>query len=685
MPAYQTAILAAEIGSAMTRLTLVDLVDGDFRLVAQVETPTTVAPPEGDASQAVLQLIREIEGITGREIIRNGRPQIPATPQGVGVGGLAMTISAAPPLRVVIAALAAQQSARTAFQATRGSYASIRHVFAIDEAAADDTLWLSRQVRAIAEVKPDVIVIAGGYEGSPITAMERLGQVIGLVTRRLSTRPAVIYAGNSAAADALKTALGPGIDMEVVPNIRPSATSYRLGPVRTAIAQHFLRLRLPTLRGFERIQEWRSGYTGSVADDQGVMLRFLAERFGRDILALDIGATHSALQIQASGHFSQLVLTELGTKSGASALLDAVGAAAITRWLPYELAPADLRNRLLNRLLWPHMPPSDLDELMFDHALLREAITIGLTASREARVDMHYDMVLAGGVLARSPHPGYAALTLLDTLLTDEHRSQFAIDLYLDRFGLLATSGALARINPDAAICLLERDGLGNGPLATVVLPHGDLVDGRHALQVELTPAGGEPQRIEVRGGEIARIPLARGQRGTLRIRPADGVHIGPNAAGAEVLSDEAAISGSMLGVIVDARPRPLVLPDTFAARSALLREWLAALGAPLPEGTAAPADTTPMATAVSGVTAPEHSATSPAAEPAPAVAPTQPPPASAFLDMLPPLEQRPPSTQQPVAQPPAPGVHDELDAIRQQLIEPADQPKRGGFFRRKS
>lgn len=678
MPAYQTAILAAEIGSAMTRLTLVDLVDGDFRLVAQVETPTTLAPPEGDASQALLQLMREIETITGREIVRNGRPQIPTTPQGVGVGALAITISAAPPLRVVIAALAAQQSARTAFQAARGSYASVRHVFAIDEASAGDNLWMSRQVRAIAEIKPDLIVVAGGYEGSPTTAMERLGQVIGLVTRRLHTRPTIVYAGNGAAADALKTALGPGVDMEVVPNIRPSATAYRLGPVRAAIAQHFLRLRLPTLRGFERIQEWRSGYTGSVADDQGVMLRFLAERFGRDILALDIGATHSALQIQASGHFSQLVLTDLGTKTGASALLDAVGAAAITRWLPYALTPAELRNRLLNRLLWPHMPPTDLEELLLDHALLREAISIGLTASREARVDMHYDMVIAGGVLARSPHPGYAALTLLDTLLTDEHRSQFAIDLYLDRFGLLATSGALAHINPDAAICLLERDGLSNGPLATVVLPFGDLATGHHALQVELTPAGGEPQRIEVRGGEIARIPLARGQRGTLRIRPADGVRIGPNAPGAEVLSDEAAISGSMLGVIVDARPRPLVLPDTLAERSALLREWLTALGAPLPDETVALVESIPM-------TAPEHIAATPADEASPAVAPTQSQPASTFLDALPPLEQRPLPTQQPVAETPAPGVHDELDAIRQELLEPAAQPKRGGFFRRKS
>jgi hypothetical protein len=62
-----------------------------------------------------------------------------------------------------------------------------------------------------------------------------------------------------------------------------------------------------------------------------------------------------------------------------------------------------------------------------------------------------------------------------------------------------------------------------------------------------------------------------------------------------------------------------------------------------------------------------------------------QPAPSTTFLDALPPLEPRPRPAQPPVEQAPTPGVRDELDAIRQELIEPAAQPKRGGFFRRRS
>jgi hypothetical protein len=231
-----------------------------------------------------------------------------------------------------------------------------------------------------------------------------------------------------------------------------------------------------------------------------------------------------------------------------------------------------------------------------------------------------------------------------------------------------------------------------------VVLPQGDLATGRHVLQVELTPVGGEPLRIDVQGGTIARIPFVRGQRGTLRIRPADGVRIGPNAPGAEVLSDEAAISGSMLGVIVDARPRPLELPTDIAERSTLMWDWLAALGVPRSVDGARPTapETIPItaATADSIPVSPE-----PIAEPVDADAPAAPviPPQEAQAAPLPASPQQPPDSyppQQPAPQEATPqemiaqnqdtGIQDELHAIRQELIEPPAQPKRG-FFRRRS
>src|SRR5207253_1332085 len=92
--------------------------------------------------------------------------------------------------------------------------------------------------------------------------------------------------------------------------------------------------------------------------------------------------------------------------------------------------------------------------------------------------------------------------------------------------------------------------------------------------------------------GSIGRLALPVGQKGQLTLRPAGGVRIGRNAAGSEVTSDIAAISGSALGVIIDARGRPLRLPDDPLARQQLLWDWLVSLGVesgPLPYAAAEP------------------------------------------------------------------------------------------------
>jgi len=400
----------------------------------------------------------------------------------------------------------------------------------------------------------------------------------------MNGRPHIIYAGNSAAADAVRSAIGGGSELEVVDNLRPTAGTNRLEPTRSVLRKCYAERRLPTLAGYETLKRWSAGRIGTVAEDQGLMLRFLAERFGRDLLALDIGATHSSGHLQADQHYSAAVLTDTGVGPGAVTLLETVGFEAIARWLPFDISEDELRNRLLNRLLQPYIVPADLEDLLLDHALLREALGATLGALRAARPTMRYDLVIAGGAVARAPRPGLAALSLLDTVVGAGLPGQFAVDLLLDSLGLLAISGALAHRDPDAAACLMEHDGLNNGPLATVVVPQGELQEGRPALEAELTPVQGDVQRVSVPGGQIVRLQLPRGQRGTLRIRPTARVRISDNAPGAEVASDVAAIGGSALGVIIDARPRPLIFPEKAQDRHRLLCGWLMALDA-LPSG----------------------------------------------------------------------------------------------------
>ena len=688
MAIHPTATLIAEVGNAITKLVLVDLVDGDFRLVARAEAASTLAAPAADLTVAILRLASTLETITGRELVRNGRLLVPGDAEGNGAGALVVTTSAAGVAPVIVAALAAQQSARAAVNAARGTYTRIERVFALDSPGSTDERWLGREIAALAATRPEHIIIAGGLEGGAVSALERLGAVVGLLARRLRPSPRVIYAGNSIAAEAVRAALGDGVDMEVVGNLRPTATHSRLEPTRSTLQAAYRDRYVAELPGYATLQAWRVGHVGLVAEDQAVMLRFLAERFDRNILALDVGARHSSAQMQADGQFSQAIMTDTGLAAGGLHLLDAVGAGAITRWLPYELSAGDLQNRLLNRLLNPGLPPVDLDELLLDQALIRAALGLAIGALAEARPAIRYDLVVAGGAVARAPRPGLAALSLLDTLPLDDDTNHFAIDLYLDSLHLLAAGGALAHVDVDAAACLVERDGLNNGPLATLILPRGTIQAGKRVVEVELKPLEGEAKQIEVRGGEIARIELPRGQRGTLRIRPAGGIYIGGNAPGTEVLSDEAAIAGSALGVLIDARPRPLRLPDQPEERARTLLAWLKALDAlpsldppppavawPSPVGQAADAAPSPTSEIEVSASNTSESVQGDVSEAAPEAAPgvmgdaveqaAEALPVASVVDVD--TEAAPP---------------DDLQTMRDNLIAPVR--RRRGFFRRR-
>jgi hypothetical protein len=574
-----TTILVAEIGTTTTKLTMVDLVDGTFRLITRAEAPSTLDAPDADAMLAVWHLVTIIEGITGRTFSEKSKPETPETAYSPPYR-LVLTTSAAEPLDVAIMALA-PASAREAVNAARGTYSNIVHTFSLDEAGISDEHWLSEQLAALSRAKPDVILLAGGLEQGALLPVERLARLAGLVARTMRPQPRMLYAGNSAATERVRAALG---DVTVVANLRPTATSNRLEPARAALRTFYTAQRIPALPGYEALQPAVASSLTTVADSQGIMVRFLAERYARQIVFLDTGATHSSGQTQANGHFTQVVLAGQGIGPGAAGLLEHTGVAALERWLPFPAGETNVANRLLNRAIHGNTVPIDGADLLLDHALLRESFLQTLRAMRAARTTLEYDLVIAAGAITRTPRPGLAALTLLDVLALDNYYGTLAIDLYLDSLGLFAASGALAHLAPDAAACLLEQDALNSGPLATLLVPQGRIVEGNAALDVELTSVSAhgatDTQRITVHGGQIVRVPLPRGARGTLRIKPVADVHIGANARGAEVATDPEAIIGSTLGVIIDARLRPLQLPADDTARTACLRAWMEALDA---------------------------------------------------------------------------------------------------------
>ncbi|HNP69533.1 MAG TPA: glutamate mutase L [Kouleothrix sp.] len=668
MPHKPGALLVAEIGNVTTRVTLVDLVDGEMRLIGQASVPSTTEPPFENAVIGILEAASQLSETTGRQLMHDGSLLMPQTNERDGVNSVVALTSASPPMSVVVAAVASEMSARSATRASRPTYTTLLQTITLDDAAGaspdGDHSWIERQVQTLMGLRPDVVIIAGGLEDGAQDALVRLAHIVGLtaLTTRVDSdgqprqdinKRRVIFAGNSYARERVIEALSSRADLQLVDNVRPTLDAEQLTPMRQMLTKLYNEALLPLVPGAPALRRISSAPLASASDAAGLMTRFVAEHYHRATLAIDCGSANTALYLAEAGRYTPMVFGAIGSGYGLGGLLAERGAAAIARWLPFAISERELTHWLLNKMLRPQTIPASRDDVLIEQAVAREALALALAELQGERTATYDYVVAGGGVLANAPHPGLAALTILDALQPSADESVLAIELHLDTLGLLAACGALAASNPDAALTLFERDLLRNTPLATCVVALGSGRLGEPAVEAELREVGGAVQRVTVAHGQIGRLALAPNRKAQLMLRPIGNVRIGRNAPGEEVASDVAAISGSALGVVIDARGRPLRLPDEPAGRQKLLWEWLVAVGA----------EQGPLPYPIAEVIADAPVSISPAT------------PTIAFADA---------SASAPGAANGAPEAPATLERDLAKLRQSIEEPKKGGFLRRK-
>src|SRR5712691_6346983 len=92
-PSVANSILVADCGAVFTKVSLLGLVEGQYRLMALGEAPTTMTAPYEDVTKGIIQAINEIEFITGRHFVSDGQIISPEEPMGDGTDVFVATIS----------------------------------------------------------------------------------------------------------------------------------------------------------------------------------------------------------------------------------------------------------------------------------------------------------------------------------------------------------------------------------------------------------------------------------------------------------------------------------------------------------------------------------------------------------------------------------------------------------------
>jgi len=181
---------------------------------------------------------------------------------------------------------------------------------------------------------------------------------------------------------------------------------------------------------------------------------------------------------------------------------------------------------------------------------------------------MNIDIIAGtGGLLSHAPWRGQSLL-----ILTDAFQPEGVTWLFQDSVFMMPHLGVLSTVYREAAWNIFDKDCLVR--LGTVVAPTGTGSLGEPVMTVELEMPEGEILKEELKFGEIKLIDLKEKQEAKAVITPHKGYDVG-EGAGRKV---ESTVVGGVVGIVLDARGRPLQLPEEESERKETLLKWFDAM-----------------------------------------------------------------------------------------------------------
>jgi hypothetical protein len=571
------SLLAIDIGAVTTRAAYFDVVEGRYRFISLGQSPTTASAPLKNVALGAQLAIENLQSLLGKQLIDgDGRLTMPSQPDGVGVDCVVTTISAGPAIKTIVIGLLADVSLKSIESLAQTTYTQI-----VDSIGLNDQRRSDEQVDAIVRTSPELIMMAGGMDGGATSSIQKILEIIGLAAYLLpdNKRPVVLYAGNKALAhEVTETLKDIASFVQISSNVRPSLQVEDLAPAQRDLAGLIIKVREQQMPQLAELRELSGGIILPSAYAQGRMIRFLSSS-GKDVLSVDAGASAISIGASFDGDLHLNVFPQFGLGEPLAGLLRHTTLAEIARWIPLDIPIEMVREYLYQKSLYPSAIPATLEELAIEQAILRQNLQLSarlmsnrlppMRRRRDGLLPPFEPILASGAAITGAATPGQTLLMLLDGL-----QPTGFVNLALDQNNLLAMLGAASEVNSILPIHVIDSGALSE--LATVIAPISKASFGTPIVQAKLKRSYGNDITVEVQMGDLQVLPLENGETGTLDLRPlrrADlGFGPGKSIEGLEVY-------GSSLGIVIDARGRPLVLPDDAGQRRALLKKWQAAVG----------------------------------------------------------------------------------------------------------
>jgi hypothetical protein len=574
------SLLAIDVGSVSTRAMLFDVVEGRYRFIAVGTAHTTAGAPFCDVGEGVRSAIDQLQNITGRTFLdKDEHLIIPSQDDGTGVDTCSATVSVGQPLKVVAVGLLEDISMESAKRLATTTYAKVEECLSLN-----DSRRTIARMDAILKVRPDLIIVAGGTDGgasqSILSILDAVNKATSLIPEK--QRPEVLYAGNQDIIDSVEDRLKNVPRLSTAPNVRPALDVEQLSTAQKKLANVYRSIRSRNLAGIHELDAWTDNNLLPTATAFGRVIRFLSKVYDpiKGVLGVDIGSSAVNIAASFSGDLYTGVYPDIGIGENLDGILAVSHPADILRWMPFEIEEDELKDYIYNKKLYPNSLPVTPEQLLLEQALARQLLSIAVrrlnpsfprNATRTSPNSLPWfePIVAAGRVLTGAPTRGQTLLMMLDGL-----QPTGVSTLVLDQNNIIPALGAAASINSILPIQVLESATLLN--LGTVISLSGSMPFGAPALKVRVTFGDGSESTVDVKYGSLDVIPLPLGQNANLQLHPLNRADIGLGGAGR---GGSVRVTGGVLGVIIDARGRPLRLPKDPNRRRDLHKKWLWSLG----------------------------------------------------------------------------------------------------------
>ncbi len=597
-PEEISVILATDCGSTTTKAILIEKREESYRLIVRGEAPTTVEAPFEDVTKGVLNAIEEVEELSGRKLIDENRMIIRPAKGNVGSDIYISTSSAGGGLQMMVAGVVRQMSAQSAERAALGAGAIV-----MDAIAINDKRLPHEQIERIRRLRPDMILLSGGVDGGTVSHILEMAELINAANPRprlgISYKLPVIFAGNTDAREHIKNTLEEKVDLRIVENLRPTLESENLLPAREKIHDLFLEHVMAQAPGYKKLMSWTDAPIMPTPGAVGFIMQTIAKLENIQVVGVDIGgATTDVFSVfneeleedVITATFNRTVSANLGMSYSISNVFKEAGMQNVMRWIPFDMDERKLRNQVKNKMIRPTTIPQMMRTLVFEQAIAREALRLAFIhhksfatklkgvqqkteisdAFKQGKSDTLVDMmelnmiIGSGGVLSHAPRRHQSALMMIDAF-----EPEGITMLTVDSIFMMPQLGVLSSLHERAALDVFHKDCLIY--LGTCVTPSGEIKkEGKKIMEYNIDFGNGRKESGELLAGDMKLFPLGVGETAKAALKPSKGFDLGE---GSGKLVEET-LHGGVVGIILDGRGRPLIIPENTQERVDRLLKW---------------------------------------------------------------------------------------------------------------